>query len=371
MDVCLIIRERLEELGLEQKHLAAASGITESYVSQLLTRKKLPPAPDRTDIYDKMDKLLKLPSGKLAGLAQHQRREGLQRRLAEPPAPLLKEVRELILRKCVPRKEKEMRAIFEKQPFGELERLVTQKLLLMVKELAQEELVSEKWLRLVARLGGRSYEQMRVAILEFLDADIFDVSVEDCVSFLEPLIESWDINLATFAMDVSLNRRLAVGHAKRFEFVAKEASHPAEEEPGLKQFLRNPSMSGDASDEEIEFLKRLEFKGRHPTALYYYRELQNLRDPVHFESAAIQFPGKKTGGRSQPNGSLAPMHRHLDADRIEKQLQLDGRKRAMQRWSENRGGRARTGKQSHNRKKEPYHVDVPRMPKLPNSPVEA
>lgn len=343
MDVCLVIRQRLEELSLEQKDLASATGVTESYVSQLLTRKKLPPAPDRTDIYDKMDKFLKLPRGKLAGLAEHQRKEGLRRKLADPPAPLLKEVRELILSKCAPGKEKEIRAIFEKQPFGELERLVTQKLLLMVKELAQEELESENWLHLVARLGGRSYEQMRVAILQFLDADIFDVSTEDCVSFLEPLIEAWDINLVTFAMDVSLNRRLATGHAKRFEFVEKEVEVSAEEEPGLKQFLRNASMSADASDEEIEFLKRLRFKGRHPTALYYYRELQNLRDPVHF-GAAVHAPRKKSSGRSQPKGSTAPMHKHLDADRIEKQLQLDGRRRAMQRWAEHKSGRGKSEK---------------------------
>jgi transcriptional regulator with XRE-family HTH domain len=50
MDVCLVIKERLDELGLDQKDLAAAAEVTESYVSQLLTRKKLSPAPDRTDI---------------------------------------------------------------------------------------------------------------------------------------------------------------------------------------------------------------------------------------------------------------------------------------------------------------------------------
>ena len=44
MDVCLLIKSRLEELGLEQKDLAAAAEVTESYVSQLLNRKKLPPA---------------------------------------------------------------------------------------------------------------------------------------------------------------------------------------------------------------------------------------------------------------------------------------------------------------------------------------
>ena len=51
MDVSLVVKQRLEELGVEQRDLAAAAEVTESYISQLLTRKKLPPAPDRTDIY--------------------------------------------------------------------------------------------------------------------------------------------------------------------------------------------------------------------------------------------------------------------------------------------------------------------------------
>ena len=55
-----------------------------------------------------------------------------------------------------------------------------------------------------------------------------------------------------------------------------------EDEAGLKAFLRDGSLRGDANDEEIAFLKRLRFKNRWPTALYYYRELQNLRDPLHF-----------------------------------------------------------------------------------------
>src|SRR5437870_4401660 len=166
VDVCLVIKQRLEELGLEQRDLAAAAEVTESYISQLLTRKKLPPAPGRTDIYDKMGKFLKLPSGKLAKLAEHQRKEELKRNLVDPPKPLFKEVRELILRKCAPAKEKQIRAIFEKQPFGELERFVTQKLLDVIKNVAKEELNSENWLHLMARLTGRSYEQLRVTLLE-------------------------------------------------------------------------------------------------------------------------------------------------------------------------------------------------------------
>jgi len=286
MDVCLVIRQRLAELGLGQKDLATAAEVTESYISQLLTRKKSPPAPGRTDIYDKMARFLKLPSGTLSKLADLQRKDELRRNLGDPPTPLFHEVRELILRKCSPDKGKQIRALFEKEPFGELERLVTQKLLDVVKKVAREELENENWLHLVARLSDRSYEQMRVIVLEFLDTDIYNVSAENCVSFLQPLIESWDIDLASFGMDIVLNRRLAPGHSKRFEFVEREPDQPVEEEPGLKEFLRDPSLSGDAAEEEIDFLKKLRFRGKHPTALYYYRELQNLRDPLHFSGPA-------------------------------------------------------------------------------------
>ncbi|MEK6571520.1 MAG: helix-turn-helix transcriptional regulator [Bacteroidota bacterium] len=284
MDVPLVIRHRLKELGLEQKDLAAAAQVTESYISQLLARKKAPPAPNRTDIYDKMGEFLGLPSGELSRLADFQRKEDLKKKVADPPKPLFREFRELILRKCEPHKQKQIRGLFEKEPFGELERLVTQKLLDVAKRVAKEELESENWLRLVARLSDRSYEEMRVMVLEFLDTDVFNVSVENWVSFLDPLIESWDIDLETFGVEIVLNRRLALERFKRFEFVEREPEQPFAIEPGLQEFLADTSLRGDATDEEIEFLKRLRFKERRPAPLYYYRELQNLRDPLHFRT---------------------------------------------------------------------------------------
>jgi len=285
----------LDELGLEQKDLATAAEVTESYISQLLARKKLPPGPDRTDIYEKMAKFLKLPSDRLSKLANHQRREELKRSLGDPPAPLFKEVRELILRKCAPAKEKQIRAIFEKQPFGELERFVTQKLLDVIKNVAKEELNSENWLHLMARLTGRSYEQLRVTLLEFLDTDVFSLSPENCVSFLDPLIESWDVDLTSFGMEIVLNRRVASGDPRRYEFVELGPDQP-EVEPGFKEFLDDSSLSGTATKEEVEFLKKLKFNGKRPTPLYYYRELQSLRDPLHFRAEdrpSVQNSGRK------------------------------------------------------------------------------
>ena len=285
LDVPLLIRHRLDELGLEQKDLATAAQVTESYISQLLTRKKAPPAPGRTDIYDKLGEFLRLPSGELAKLAENQRQVEWKKKVAEPPRPLYQACRELVLRKCDPGRQTEIRRIFEQEPFGELERLITQKLLDVAQEAAREELRGEGRLHQMAAAGRRSYEQMRVAMLEFLDTDVFNVSLESCIACLEPMIESWDIDLRSFAIEIVLNERLALGGYKRFEFVERVTAPPLAVEPGLERFLKDPKLSGDVTEEEIEFLRGLSLRGRRPAPLYYYRELQNLRDPLHFPSA--------------------------------------------------------------------------------------
>jgi hypothetical protein len=227
---------------------------------------------------------LKLPPGKLSKLADLQRKDVLTKGLSDPPTPLFNEVRELILRKCAPTRQEQIRAIFEKQPFGELERLVTQRLLEVLQAVAKEELENDYWLRMVADLSSRSFEEMRVIVLEFLDTDIFHLSREHCASFLDPLIESWDIDLATFALDIVLNPRVVSGHVKRFEFIQREPDQLFVEEPGLTEFLQDPSLSGSTTAAEVEFLRRLRFKGKRPTPLYFYRELQSLRDPLHFRA---------------------------------------------------------------------------------------
>lgn len=285
MDIALIIKNRLKELRLGQRDLARAADVTESYISQLLTQKKLPPAPNRTDMYEKIGRALKLPEGQLAKLAEQQRRDQLRKRLGDQPTPLLHNVRELILRKCHPRKTKQIREIFEKQHFGELERFVTQKLLGVVQSVARQELDNPTWMRKVARLSKKSYRQMRVTVLEFLDTTIFDLSNENCIAFLDPLIESWNIDLATFCIEIVLNRRVAPGHHKTFEFMERGPEKTSGEEPGLKDFLQDSLLSGDATEQELVFLRSLTFENKRPTALYYYRELQSLRDPLHFQPA--------------------------------------------------------------------------------------
>jgi hypothetical protein len=98
------------------------------------------------------------------------------------------------------------------------------------------------------------------------------------------MIESWDIDLESFGMEIVLNQRVVAEPVKRLEFVEKEPEQRFEEEPGLKEFLGDARLSSGTTEEEIEFLRKLRFKTKRPTPLYYYRELQNLRDPLHFST---------------------------------------------------------------------------------------
>jgi transcriptional regulator with XRE-family HTH domain len=241
MDVALVIRQRLDELDLDQRDLARAANVTESYVSQLLTGKKSPPAPGRTDIYDRMERFLKLSHGELARVAEAHLKEDRKRRLGDV-APLSPELRGLIMRKCAPDQAESVRAIIERQSFGELERLVAQTLLNVI----------------------------------HLGSDVLHVTPKQR-GRLDAVIATWEWDPGTFAVTVSL----ATGEHKRYEY--SERLNGAQEK-GLLEFLRDASLSGTATEEELTFLKSLRFKDRRPTALYYYRELQNLRDPLHFRA---------------------------------------------------------------------------------------
>ena len=197
---------------------------------------------------------------------------------------------------------------------GEFERFVTQKLLDVAKRVAKEELEDEKWIHRVARVSKRSYEETRVLILEFLDTDVFHVSLENCISFLDPLIESWDIEFENFGMEIVLNRRLTRSHLKKLEFREAEPEPTFEMEPGLKEFLDDAKLSAGIAEHEIAFLKSLSLDGKRPSPLYYYRELQNLRDPISFLPLSIgkrPEPETKTPATKPEFGERSPKSRSL------------------------------------------------------------
>lgn len=253
----------------------------------------MPPAPGRTNIYEKIGTFLQLPPGELSRLVELERREELKKKVADPPEPLFPAFRDLILRKCDPGKKLQVQAIFDREAFGAFERLITQKLLDLAKRVAEEQLESEDWLRSVARHRGQGADRMRVLILEFLETDVFHVTAENCLSFLDPLIESWNIDLETFGIEIVLNSNLAHRHLSRFDYVESEPERLLEIETGLEEFLRDPLLSGDATGGEIEFLKSLRFQDRRPVPLFYYRILQTIRDPLHFHMAGAPVEGEQ------------------------------------------------------------------------------
>ena len=76
---------------------------------------------------------------------------------------------------------------------------------------------------MLARLNRTSHEEIRVIVLEFFDTDVLDLSVQNFIDFLDPLIESWDIDLTTFAMKIVLSPELGHDQIKHFGFVEKQA----------------------------------------------------------------------------------------------------------------------------------------------------
>ena len=81
--------------------------------------RRLLPAPNRSEIYERIDQILGFPNGRLSRLAEEQRREELKRKAVEPPQAFFKEGRELLLRKCDPAMQKELHRIFQKEAFGD------------------------------------------------------------------------------------------------------------------------------------------------------------------------------------------------------------------------------------------------------------
>src|ERR1700736_4372791 len=277
MDFSFVVRRRLEELGLDQRDLANRTEVTESYISQLLGRKKLPPLPNRTDLYDKMSRVLGLTRDELARLAAIEHHEALDQKWLDAPAPRFGPMRELVLRQCKRARQRQMRDIFEKQPFGELEQLITRTLIEIVRSEARKHADDETWVRSIAKSGRNSYPEMRVRMIDLLDSDP-TTSIGDFSAFLAVLIASWDYDLDDFTLEVEL----LGGACRKFSFRENTEEAP-DEEPGLRKFLKDPNLNAGATPEEIEFLRHMRFpSGGRPTALFFYRTLQSLRDPLHF-----------------------------------------------------------------------------------------
>ena len=256
--------------------------MTESYISQLLSGKKLPPASDRTELYKKTARFLGVPERQLTNLADAERQEKLKLKVLHPPRPLFLQFRSMILRKCANTRQSQVAAIFDREPFGEFERLITQTLLDVTKTAIRDELNDPSWVTRFAKLTRQTHEDAQVLILDFLDTDVFHITLDNWVSLLGPLISEWDIDLESFELTIMLNGRFVHSRARNLKYCEARLFDQDDVEFGLTEFLNTPTLSQGITQAELAFLKSLRLPSGRPTALYYYRELQNMRDPLSF-----------------------------------------------------------------------------------------
>ena len=69
MDLALFTRNRLKQLRLSPRDLARASSMAESNIADLLEPNSLQTASKRTHVHDQLERVLRLPHGLLAKLA--------------------------------------------------------------------------------------------------------------------------------------------------------------------------------------------------------------------------------------------------------------------------------------------------------------
>src|SRR6266550_1661742 len=167
-----LLRRRLRELKRTPRELAEAVQVTEDYMADLVSGRRRPPAPGRSDLYAPMTKFLRLHRNDLPTCARERQRV-LQRRFARPEG-------------------------------GELERVIVGRLLLVAQGFVNRKLEDEVGLRMAAVREGCTYLQARMRLLEFLDADAASLTPRDCDEFLRPRITTWDIDLDTHAMRIVL-----------------------------------------------------------------------------------------------------------------------------------------------------------------------
>ena len=195
-----LMRRRLKDLQRTPRELAEAVQVPEAYIADLLAGRRRPPAPGRTDVYDRMTKFLRLHRNDLPTCARVEREghDGGQRR------PDLK-VRGLLLELCEPAKARVVsRRLAGKKGNVVLEILIAQRLLEVAQGFVRRQLDDEVGIRVAASREGCTHIDMRLRLIDFLDATPDSLTVTDHEAFVRPRIAVWDIDLETHTMKIVL-----------------------------------------------------------------------------------------------------------------------------------------------------------------------
>lgn len=199
--VSALMRRRLKELQRTPRELAEALAVPESYVTDLLTGRRRPPAPGRTDVYDRMTKFLRLHRNEASASARAERAAHDPDGQRRPD----QKVRGLMLELCEPGRARALtRRLSDRKSGPALEILIVQRLLEVAQGFVRRQLDDEVGVRVAANREGLSHSEMRLRLIDFLDATPGSLTVTDHAVYVHPRIASWDIDLETHAMKIVL-----------------------------------------------------------------------------------------------------------------------------------------------------------------------
>ena len=214
-----LVRRRLKELKRTPRELAEALQVTEHFIAELVSGRRLPPAPTRADVYAPMTKFLRLHRNDLPTCARAEREgEGPSRRRPSP------RVRELLLELCDPARARVLvRRLTQKRVGGgavggggpPLDALVAQRLLEVAQGFVRRQLDDEVGIRVASGREGCTYLELRMKLLEFLDATPSSLTATDVEDFFRPRIGTWDLDFETQTMRIVLRTQEPAPRQKR------------------------------------------------------------------------------------------------------------------------------------------------------------
>lgn len=193
-----LLRLRLKELKRTSKDLAEALEVPPAYIDDLISGRRRAPLPGRTDLYERMTSFLRLGRNDLINKARAER-AGSAGESAAPAA----EVRKVLLELCEPATAKQLERRRSRAGHAELSSLL-ERVVGVTQGAVRRTLDDQIGLRLSASHSGRSYEDMRLRVLEFLDATPDTVTMDHLAEFVQPRIARWDVDLPTGVLRVVL-----------------------------------------------------------------------------------------------------------------------------------------------------------------------
>lgn len=197
--VAELLRQRLKELKRTSKDLAEALEVPTDYIEELISGSRRAPLPGRTDLYERMTSFLRLGRNDLVNRARAERASGSGRASGNLQA----DVRRQLLDLCEPATAKQLERKRTKNSAAELTGIL-ERLVGVTQGAVRRVLDDQIGLRLSATHAGRSYEDMRLRVLDFLDATPETVTMDHLTEFILPRIARWDVDLKTGVLRVVL-----------------------------------------------------------------------------------------------------------------------------------------------------------------------